>query len=292
MQFMEPLPEVDALIGEMETIIERVIRGGGASNPIEATLKATQLFEMLSNVQVRESFLKLTEAERNERMNVAVRLHNKVRTFTQVAYAELKARTKACAAFFLYVLNTENPKASVRTHIIRLLGRACQEIQPYSEITAHRCCEGAIKLYNPVNMEDFSRHLPPLELVDMKNTIFQAYIDQANLLVRNGDMEQIRKSIAGANEIVQSLPDVKKMQFARELIQLGSQLSSMVGAVQDAAYLLQTATNCLDLLWSTASAPPAARVAIDNPSPASLDELLTLKIKAQLGLAYCFKEMK
>ena len=292
MQFMEPLREVDALIGELETIIERVIRGGGASNPMEATSKATQLFEMLSDVQLGEAFLTLTETERNERMNVAVRLHNKVRAFTALAYSELKARTKACAAYFLYVLNRENPKASVRTHIIRLLGRACQEIQPYSEVIARQCCEGAIKLYNPVNISDFSRQLPPLELIDMKITIFQAYIDQANLLVRSGNMEQIRISIAGAMEIVQSLPDVKKMQFARELIQLGSHLSSLTGAVQDAAYLLQTAINCLELLWSTASGPPAARVAIDNPSPASLEELLPLKINAQLGLAYCFKEMK
>ena len=294
---MDPLvAEADALIGELENKIERIIRGGTQSSfPQEAIALCNSLFELLSSNAACHAALKnLSESETTGRMNVAVRLHNKVRSFTNVALFELKARTKACAAYFLYVLSKSSAKALC--NIMRLLGRACQETHQYSQTMAQQCCEATIQLYDTVNMEDFSRQLPPMELVDVKITIFQAYLDLANILTNSGtsDMERIRMSIAGAMEIVQQLPDTKKTQFCRDIILLGSKLT-VAGAVEDAIYHFHTVLNCLDVLWNSASAPPVAGRAatmIDAPSAADIEDLLQLKMRAQLSLAYCFKELK
>ena len=292
---MDPLvTEADALICELENKIERIIRGGTpAAFPQEAIALCNSLFDLLSsNAECHAALKNLSESETTGRMNVAVRLHNKVRSFTHVAYAELKARTKACAAFFLYVLSKTSAKALC--NIMRLLGRAGQETQQYSQKMAQQCCEATIQLYDTVNMEDFSRQLPPMELVDVKITIFQAYLDLASIITSSGTIgtERIRMSISGAMEIVQQLPDAKKTQFCRDVIILSSKLT-VAGAVDDAVHLLHTALNCLDVLWNSASAPPmAGRGTIDVPSAAGIEDLLQLKIRAQLSLAYCFKELK
>ena len=293
---MDPLvAEADAMIGELESKIERIIRGGTQSSfPQEAIALCNTLFELLSsNADCHTALKNLSESETTGRMNVAVRLHNKVRTFTHVNYAELKARTKACAAYFLYVLSKTSAKALC--NIMRLLGRAGQETQEYSQKMAQQCCEATIQLYDTVNMEDFSRQLPPMELVDVKITIFQAYLDLANIVVSSdtGVLERVRLSISGAMEIVQQLPDAKKTQFCRDVIILGTKLIISHGAVEDAIYLLHTALNCVDVLWNSASAPSlAGRGTIDVPSAANIEHLLQLKIRAQLSLAYCFKELK
>lgn len=59
----------------------------------------------------------------------------------------------------------------------------------------------------------------------------------------------IRGSISGAFDLVQSLPDGLKIHFAEQAVTLGTQLAGNE-KMEDAAHLLQISVSSIDLLRS------------------------------------------
>jgi hypothetical protein len=100
----------------------------------------------------------------------------------------------------------------------------------------------------------------------------------------------IRLAIAGAFNIVQSLPDGLKIHFAEQTVTLGARLSSF-NIMNEAVYFLQIAVSSIDLLGRSIGTVAVRGIAEQGLSLVDRDELRKLKIKAQLSLAFAFKEM-
>jgi uncharacterized membrane protein YbjE (DUF340 family) len=113
----------------------------------------------------------------------------------------------------------------------------------------------------------------------------------------NHKQEEIRKSLCGAMEIVQTLPTTLKISFATLALKLGHHFASSSGTMSDATYYFKIALNTVD----TAALIPMSR---SNSSSNDEEEesvatrmknaanILELRMKAQLSLAYCYKESK
>ena len=187
---------LDGLVSDVEKQIELIIRGGsiGGQNqsaPIESRQllnAASNLFDTLSSPLLQQEYLDVQD--KTARVNAAVRLHNKVRNLAPAAHAELRAIAKACAAWMLMLFNQPVPKSLCA--VIKLLSRAGQETQPFSELISLACCKAAIKLWGRVSLQTLSQLMPPLEIQDIKIAVFQAYLDQADILVRTSVTQSCR----------------------------------------------------------------------------------------------------
>ena len=190
------MERLDSLVSNAEKQIELIIRGGtvgGQNQPIQTESRQLltamrELFDTLSSPLLQQEY---TDTEdKTARVNAAVRLHNKVRNLAPVAHAELRAITKACAAWMLMLFNQPVPKSLCA--VIKLLSRAGQETQPFSESIALACCKAAINLWGRVSLQTLSQMMPPLEIQDIKIAVFQAFLDQADILVRTDAMHTCR----------------------------------------------------------------------------------------------------
>jgi len=280
---------LDSCVKDLDGKIERIIRGGGhqAGNMSDINAAADALFDVLLEDTTRQELKKLSDADATARTSVAVKLHNKVRSVAD-AFVEMRARTKCCAAMYLNVLC--RPGAKAICICLKLLANAGSAVQPYSRKMAEECCRGCIVLFSAVNMDDLSRQMPPMELVDVKVAVFTAYLDYAGMLVQSKDMDRLQQAVAGAMDLVQALPDGKKTRFVRELLNLGSSLTEG-GTIAAATQLVQTASNCVDQLLANSGAAPAGggRTAVDHAGTATREELTELKVRALLSLAHCYK---
>jgi hypothetical protein len=220
----------------------------------------------------------------------------------QQVYVQLKAATKACSALMLMLFNNQ-PVPRAVCSIIKLLSRSGYEMQPYSSEVALRCSTAAIAMWRKLSIQALARTLSQLELDEVKVAIFQAFLDQADLLVARqtaagAENDLVRSAVCGAMEVVQSLPDRLKLSFNDRVVQLGSALVT-AGSMSDAIYLLQITVNNIDvLLRAVGTVRPANRSADGDSledgalSSKDVDDLYNLKIRALLSVAFAYKEMK
>lgn len=185
------MDRLDSLVAKAEKNIELIIRGGSTSNLTDNGVLLNTMRDLFDHLTSPTLEQKFTEAEdKTARVNIAVRLHNKVRNLAPAVHAELRAIAKACAAWMLMLFNQPVPKSLCA--VIKLLSRAGQEMQPFSEAIALKCCGAATGLWTRISVQTLSQMMPPLELQDIKIAVFQAYLDWANILVRMNAVENCR----------------------------------------------------------------------------------------------------
>ena len=190
------MERLDNILPNVEKQIESIIRGGCVSGQIPQNQADHQF--LLNDV--RDLFNHLTSAvlaqeascmeDKTARINAGVRLHNKVRNLAPTVHAELRAITKACAAWLLMLFNQPVPKSLCA--VIKLLSRAGQETQPFAEEIALKCCTAATSLWTRVSLQTLSQIMPSLEVQDIKIAVFQAYLDKAAIHGRINNAQNCR----------------------------------------------------------------------------------------------------
>lgn len=258
-----------------------------------------ELLRVLMSKEAENLLTTVDDSEKAKQMKAAVRLHNKVR---QQVHAQLKATTKACSALMLMLFNNQ-PVPRAICSIIKLLSRSGYEMQPYAPEVALRCSASSIAMWRKLSVQALARTLSHLELDEVKVAVFQAFLDQADLLVQGtsnqksgsgNELTSVRSAVCGAMEIVQSLPDRLKMSFIDRVVQLSAAVVNL-NFMNDAIYLLQITLNNIDVLLSTI----VPRRSADNEGnedgslgPKDIDDLYSLKIRALLSITFAYKEMK
>ena len=190
------MERLDSLVLTVEKQIELIIRGNSntrsiSSNQQEETLVTKNMYNLfehlISALLNRESS---AVEDKNQRVTAAVRLHNKVRNLAPIAYAELRAVAKACSAWMLLLFNQPTPKSLCA--VIKLLSRAGQESEPYSEKVSLKCITATIDLWSKINLHSLSQIMAQLELQDVKIAVFQAYLKKANILMGKQVVNDLR----------------------------------------------------------------------------------------------------
>jgi hypothetical protein len=190
------MEHLHSVVAKVEKQVESIIRGGSVGGQVIPPQSGRfvvveyvkELFEYLIAPSSQNYF---NDAEdKAAEVNNAVRLHNKVRNLSPVAHAELRAIAKACAAWMLMLFNQPVPKSVCA--VIKLLSRAGQETQSFSDSISLKCCTAATDLWTRISIQILSQTMATLELQDIKVAVFQAYIDQAEILVRTNAIESLR----------------------------------------------------------------------------------------------------
>jgi hypothetical protein len=190
------MDHLHSVVGKIEKQVESIIRGGSVGGQVIPTqngrsVVVEQVKELFEYLIAPSSQTYFTDVEdKTVEVNNAVRLHNKVRNLSPVAHAELRAIAKACAAWMLMLFNQPVPKSICA--VIKLLSRAGQETQPFSDSIALKCCTAATDLWVRISIQILSQTMATLELQDIKVAVFQAYIDQADIFVRTNAIENLR----------------------------------------------------------------------------------------------------
>lgn len=190
------MDHLHSVVGTIEKQVESIIRGGSVGGQVIPTQngrsvvveQVKELFEYLIAPSSQTYFTDVVD--KTVEVNNAVRLHNKVRNLSPVAHAELRAIAKACAAWMLMLFNQPVPKSICA--VIKLLSRAGQETQPFSDSISLKCCTAATDLWVRISIQILSQTMATLELQDIKVAVFQAYIDQADIFVRTNAIENLR----------------------------------------------------------------------------------------------------
>ena len=255
--------------------------------------------------------------------NSAVKLHNKVRMLTQDTYTEMRAVFKAVSA---WLLNHFTPSSKLNSSdgyfkLIKMLSRASQELQlfPRSKQYSIICSRRTVELWKSLDIEKISLTLPPLELTEIKTSIFQCYLD---LLMQSTSTEEKCNCVLSGLALVQTLPKGLKITFIVVVMETATKFTDekeytaaidlfrIVIQVLD-HLLLQfppTKTNSTSkTTLTTTSTTTATATAINNSiddndmnsnnmnssmNQFSLIEILKVKVKAQLALAHIYNEMK
>ena len=190
------MERLDNILVKVEKQIEGIIRGGGIGGPsllnhndeISVIKNIYELFDHLVSPSSQKEFIDVVD--KSARVNAAVRLHNKARNLAPAAHTELRATAKASAAWMLMLFNLPVPKSLCA--VIKLLSRAGQETQPYSELVSLKCCTAATDLWKRMSVQTLSQIMLPLELQDIKIAVLQAFLDRADIVVRTKSLQNSR----------------------------------------------------------------------------------------------------
>jgi hypothetical protein len=223
-------------------------------------------------------------------VSFAVKLHNKARNLTAPLHAELRTILKAAAAWMLSVYSDKTPKIS--SVIIKLLSKASQEITLLNnkEDLSLKAANAAIAAWLSSNQIAMQKLLAPIEMQEIKISVFNAYIEKAKISsVLRYDNDVTRCAAAAALEIAQTLPAAFKICFADHAMRLGYDAASSTATMDDAIHFFRLSLNSLSGARSIES---ISSIPDDNETLMMSPEIIKMRIKIQLSLAYALTETK
>lgn len=128
-------------------------------------------------------------------------------------------------------------------------------------------------------------------------------MDETELLEKlQYKQEDIRRALSGAMELVQTLPLSLKLSFACLALRLGHAVVEKGGLLLDAMHYFKIVLNTVDsgskMMKTNESIPLSdsdRRESGDVEKAAALSKseatIVEIRVKAQLSLAYCYKEI-
>lgn len=242
------------MIHEVEQILlqlELLLRGGAQSVHInvinELNVLSRKVLLWFSASDAGAVYTADNDNHRTEVLALAVKLHNKVRNLTTSACGEIKTNLKAAAAWMLCLYGGKNAKVlSVAVNVLSKSGRELEHYGSDSDLVL-RCLSGSMLYWMHVGSLSIHKDFSPVELQDMKLSALWAGVEKAKILWRiGGSPEDIRKAVAFAGDIVQSLPSRIKTSFAQEAISIADKMSQVITLAEDAIHLFKTALNAIE----------------------------------------------
>ena len=118
-------------------------------------------------------------------------------------------------------------------------------------------------------------------------------MERAELLSRlNHKQDEIRKTLSGAMELVQTLPMSQKLNFAYLALRLGHKAAESEETTPDAVHYFKVVLNTVDSPETVSIRSNVSESDEEVSYSKSSSALFELRIKAQLSLAFCYKEMQ
>lgn len=275
------LAQLDAIIQRVETLLR-----GGNQNAVALELYnlSRDMLLGISTSSISEMMEETTEQAKVELVTAAVKLHNKGRNLTAQSLAEVRSILKASAGWILSIFGGDKPK--VLSIVITLLTKAGQELIQHGKDgqIGSSCLSRAIYTWTRATSLAIQKDISPIDWQDMKMSVFWAYLEQISLLHLSTDSQELKRAIAGATEIVQTLPPLLKVTFARRV----NDLAHKATQIEDAVQLCKTALHVVDdaMLPYTVADPDSAPAGGTNQ--ANTADTKRLRLEIQLALVFFY----
>lgn len=276
------LAQLDGITQRVETLLR-----GGNQNAVALELynQSRMMLIDMSPERISHMLEETSEQMKVELVTAAVKLHNKGRNLTAQSLSEVRSILKASAGWILSIFGGDKPK--VLSIVITLLTKSGQELIQYGKDSqiGSSCLSRAIFTWTRATSLAIQKDISPIDWQDMKMSVFWAYLEQISLLSSPEDSQDLKKAIAGATEIVQTLPPLLKVTFARRVNDLAHKSSS----AEDAVQLCKTALNVVDsaMLPHVAMEPDSVPMG-GGSHQANTADIKRLRLEIQLALVFFY----
>lgn len=278
------------LIDDILKKVEIIIRGDNLRQPVDKvhlTKSAAMLFDWASSPAAKDLSDCSDPSTKETFVAAAIKLHNKGRNLQSSNSSDLKKLLKSSSAWIL--LNFTKQTINSFCTVVKLLSRASQDLKDSSNLKLQslKCSQGATNTFSRLSCATLEKSLAPLELQDIKIAAFQSFINTAEQV---NSAEHRRASIAGALDIVHSLPYQLKLTFIDCVTGIADRISCSP-TLDEAAHYFGI---CLHLVEDISLLSPSA-ITIDEINDYPIPDKSTIlhaKIKTQLSLSYVFNETK
>jgi hypothetical protein len=275
--------------------VEGVLRGGSIIDQLCYEKLKTESLTLLKHYSSRdaiEEFESCDHEQKAKMLALAVKLHNKARNLTNLAYISIRTYLKASAGWILSLYGGDNVK--VLTSVITLLSKAGHELsscEGQSEM-AIVCLMGSKAFWNRAVSLSIQKDLAPIPYQEIRISTFWANIELASLLWKlKRPQEEIRLSVLAAQEMIQTLPARIKLTFAERVLGLGRELSNEKDLLGIAKDYIQTALRAIEAAVLP-NLGDNADTEDENLMIRKSPEVKKLKLNAQLSLAFLHMETK
>lgn len=276
--------------------VEQLLRGGGAAGSVATELRkeAVELLSWYSSTAAIDEFEDSSDSTKSEMLALAVKLHNKARNLTSQAHGTIRTCLKATAAWMLSIYGGD--KSKVLSAVTSILSKSGEELASMDEFAepALKCLSGTILYWNRASALSLHTALSPVELQDMKLSVFWASLEKAKLLwSRTGAVDEVRKTISVAAELMQTLPSRTKLSFAERVATIAKDMAQKSDHVQDSIHMFKMALNGVDsaLLPVVHVVSEAEGDGVEGRQVPPVEARI-LRLNVQLSLAFLYMQAK
>jgi len=278
------------MLAQLDGITQRVemLLRGGNQNAVALELynQSRMMLMDMSPERISHMMEETSEQMKVELVTAAVKLHNKGRNLSSTAQslAEVRSILKASAGWVLSIFGGDKPK--VLSIVITLLTKSGQELIQYGKDCqiGSSCLSRAIYTWTRATSLAIQKDISPIDWQDMKMSVFWAYLEQISLLSSPEDSQDLKRAITGATEIVQTLPPLLKVTFARRV----NDLALKATHAEDAVQLSKTALNVVDSAMLPYSGMEFDSAPMGGTHQANTTDIKRLRLEIQLSLVFFY----
>jgi hypothetical protein len=280
------LKSVNDTIEKISSQIEIILRSG-ASKLTEMELNelivhADSLYKYFHDKSIQEKIGLLSNEEKKEYIESAIRIHNKARNLPQ-SLLRLRASVKAACAW-TFASFGENFEKTVPI-IIKLLSKCGHDFESCGEYEKSKeCFESVVGLWQTSKTSSRFQKLAPLEAQDAKLSIFNcniALLTYYKSHLKDFDetlLKKLKSTIANAMELLPYLSFTNKMSLLSIILDIASSLAVQKSQHNEA---IQLYTKCIAILGLKNSETPENGIVIQ-------DKENRFKLRCYLSLAYLY----
>jgi hypothetical protein len=280
------LKYVDFILQSSHVLGVEVLIRGGIQSKLDSEKEiiielGLQTLNWVSSCEINEFANSCNQTEKDEYVNLAIKLHNKVRNLSSDSYKVTQTILKACSAWTLLAFSQMKP-AGIGM-MIKLFSRVSNDAQHIDKLQNHilSSCQQVTSLWGKLDLESLSESMAPLELQELKTAAFHSFLDCANY---SKNIEETRKALLGALDLVQSLPLGLKLSFVNTSMKVGSALAN-ASSFQDSIQIFKISLQIIGSILS---------LKITNHESMMFDRenIMKAKVKCLLSIIYSYTETK
>lgn len=281
-------------------LVDLMVRG--ASNHQSVAEKESRellcgnLFSWANSNDVKAEIDDLDESRKEEYTAAAIKLHNKARNLPSSCSQDIRSLLKAAAASMLATFSKPGHKGTCT--IVKLLAKSGQELQTVERFQPYavKACTEAMSQWSRLNLASLSKTLPPMELRDVKNAIFECCMVVSK---HSEDSSVSHRAVHSALELVQTLPQrglhVLFIDTTSSIATKKSDAQQFTEAIYYFQMALQSIESTLQTHMDETDSSHPDRGAEKNyhvDAKGFVQKMLETKVILKISLAYAHKELK
>lgn len=232
--------------------IEVLLRNGTAKLPEKdyESLKedAYSLYNMFQESgQYSNGVKAMSETERNRLLDLAVKLHNKCRNLSS-SHLEVRAILRASCAWMFATFGDRHYRVSII--VMKLMRKSGDDMHLVGNSKyALECWVAASNLWHYIKSTPSIDQLPPLEVQDLKLSIFNCYLGILKTKGQEGDRKNTQEALANLQAAMELLPFVSftnRIGLAQVLVSIASTFAVSKELQNDAINMYNKCVEILD----------------------------------------------
>lgn len=287
------IPDIDKIMSKLELLL----RGGQSkiqSNEIqELLILSNKIYLFFFNIVSKGN--EYNSNQKNQFLELAVKLHNKARNLTSQNLTEIRTILKASCAWMFIIFGDKNSK--ILSTIIKLLTKCGEEfhLNHKNNRCASECYNSVCILWSNSNDIPIYNDLPPLELQEIKLAVFRSLIGKINIEINNDEknfeIKKIKQNFASILSLVSGLHIRYRLLIIDRLLKVGHKCADLKMNLRDALHFITIALDLLD----NVKIDELINCNDDNVVSSKVvdefkEQIIEYKIKSFLMLVYIYSE--